>query len=173
MKQEYFEIGQIVNTFGIKGMVKVNPFTDDITKFERLEFIFIEKNNKKNKLKNKIKIEEVKYSKNQVLLKLENIDTVEKAEEYRNCYILIPRQQEEELPEGTYYIADLIGLNVYSDEEIFLGTLEDIYNTGANDIYVVKNELGKQILLPAIKEVIKQVDLENEKIVVHLLEGLI
>ena len=181
MKQEYFEIGQIVNTFGIKGMVKVNPFTDDITKFERLEFIFIEKkdsrnievNKQKNKFKNKIKIEEVKYSKNQVLLKLENVDTVEKAEEYRNCYILIPRQQEEKLTEGTYYIADLIGLNVYSDEEIFLGTLEDIYNTGANDIYVVKNELGKQILLPAIKEVIKQVDLENEKIVVHLLEGLI
>lgn len=77
------------------------------------------------------------------------------------------------MPEDTYFIADLIGLNVYTDEGKLLGRLEDIYNSGSSDIYVVKNELGKQILLPAIKDVIKQIDLNDEKIVVHLLKGLV
>ena len=77
------------------------------------------------------------------------------------------------LPKDTYFIADLIGLKVYTDEGNLLGTLEDIYNSGASDIYVVKDELGKQILLPAIKDVIKQIDLEEEKIIVHLIKGLV
>lgn len=169
MKQEYFEIGQIVNHFGIKGMVKVNPFTDDITKFEKLKSILMEKNGKLIS----IEIETVKYSKNQVLLKLKGINTIEEAEMYRGCYLKVARKDTEKLPENTYFIADLLGVNVYTDEEILLGTVEDIYNSGANDIYVIRNANGKQILLPAIKEVIKQVDVEQEKIIVHLINGII
>lgn len=169
MKQKYFEIGQIVNTFGIKGIVKINPFTDDISKFEKLNSILVEK--KGNLIE--MQIEEVKYSKNQVLLKLKGIETIDEAEKYRNCYIKLPREKEEKLPENTYYIADLIGLEVSTEEGELLGKVEDIYNSGANDIYVIKNEIGKQILLPAIKEVIKKIDLEQEKITVHLLKGLI
>ncbi len=169
MKQEYFEIGQIVNHFGIRGFVKVNPFTADITKFERLKSILIEKEKKLIE----IEIEEVKYSKNQVLLKLKGINTIEEAEKYRGCYIKIARKDLDELPKGTYFIADLIGLAVYTEEGILLGKIYDIYNSGANDIYVVKDAKGKQILLPAIKEVIKQIDIEQEKIIVHLLKGLI
>lgn len=169
MKQEYFEIGQIVNTFGIKGMVKVNPFTDDVFQFEEMETILVEK---KDELL-EIQIEEVKYSKNQVLLKLKGIETIEEANKYRGCYLKIPRQKARKLPEGTYFIADLIGLDVYTDENELLGTLLDIYNSGANDIYVVKDILGKQILLPAIKEVIKDVNLDEGKITVHIIEGLI
>lgn len=169
MKQQYFEIGQIVNHFGIKGMVKVNPFTDDISQFEEMETIFVDK---KGNLQ-EMQIEEVKYSKNQVLLKLKGIETVEEAEKYRNCYLKLPREKARKLPKNTYFIADLIGLEVYTEEGNLLGKVEDIYNTGASDIYVIKDELGKQILLPAIKEVIKQVDLEQEKIVVHLLDGLV
>lgn len=169
MKQEYFEIGQIVNTFGIKGMLKVNPFTDDITKFEKIKTVLVEINGKQSSLE----IEEVKYSKNQVLLKIKGIDTIEQANKYRNCYLKIPRAKAGKLPENTYFIADLIGLQVYSDEGKLLGKVEDIYNTGSSDIYVVKDECGKQILLPAIKEVIKQIDLEQEKIIVHLLKGLV
>ena len=168
MKQEYFEIGQIVNHFGIKGMVKVNPFTEDISKFKTLNSILLEKENKLIK----IEIEEVKYSKNQILLKIKGINTIEEAEKYRGCYLKIARKDAKKLPKDTYFIADLIGLKVYSEEGILLGKVDDIYNSGANDIYVVKNEKGKQILLPAIKEVIKQVDLEQEKIIVHLLKGL-
>lgn len=169
MKQQYFEIGQIVNHFGIKGMVKVNPFTDDISQFEEMETILVDK---KGSIK-EIQIEEVKYSKNQVLLKLKGIDTVEDAEKYRNCYLKLPREKARKLPKNTYFIADLIGLEVYTEEGNLLGKVDDIYNTGASDIYVIKDELGKQILLPAIKDVIKQIDLEQEKIVVHLLEGLV
>ena len=169
MKQEYFELGQIVNHFGIKGMLKVNPFTDDISKFERLGSILVEK---KGKLTN-MQIEEVKYSKNQVLLKLKGIDTIEEAETYRGSYIKIARSQIGKLPKDTYFIADLIGLAVYTDEGILLGNVNDIYNSGASDIYVVKDEQGKQVLLPAIKEVIKQIDMEKEKIIVHIIKGLI
>ena len=169
MKQQYFEIGQIVNTFGIKGMVKVNPFTDDISQFEEMETILVDK---KGSLL-EMQIEEVKYSKNQVLLKLKGIDTVEEAEKYRNCYLKLPREKARKLPKNTYFIADLIGLEVYTEEGKLLGKVDDIYNTGASDIYIIKDTLGKQILLPAIKEVIKQIDLEQEKIVVHLLDGLV
>ena len=169
MKQQYFEIGQIVNTFGIKGVVKVNPFTDDISQFEEMETILVDK---KGSLL-EMQIEEVKYSKNQVLLKLKGIDTVEEAEKYRNCYLKLPREKARKLPKNTYFIADLIGLKVYTEEGKLLGKVDDIYNTGASDIYVIKDELGKQILLPAIKDVIKQIDLEQEKIVVHLLDGLV
>ena len=168
MKQEYFEIGQIVNHFGIKGMVKVNSFAEDISIFESLNSILLEKENKLIP----IEIEEVKYSKNQILLKIKGINTIEEAEKYRGCYLKIARKDAKQLPENTYFIADLIGLTVYTDEGILLGKVDDIYNSGANDIYVIKDEKGKQILLPAIKEVIKQVDIEQEKITVHLLKWM-
>ena len=169
MKQEYFEIGQIVNHFGIKGMVKVNPFTDDISQFEKLKSILLVKDGKLSE----VEIEETKYSKNQVLLKLNGIDTVEEAEKYRGCYLKIARSNSKKLPKDTYFIADLLGLTVYTDENILLGKVEDIYNSGANDIYVIKSEDGKQILLPGTKEVIKQIDLEQERITVHIIKGLI
>ena len=169
MKQTYFEIGQIVNTFGIHGFVKVKPFTDDMDRFQELQSVLVEKNKKLIPMK----IEEVKYQKNVVLLKLKNIDNINMAEEYRGCYLKIKREQARKLPKDTYFIADLLGMDVYTDTNQLLGKLDDIYNNGNHDIYVVKNELGKQILLPNTKEVIKQVDLDNEKIVVHLLEGLI
>lgn len=169
MKQEFFEIGQIVNHFGIKGFVKVNPFTDDPEQFETLGTILIEKNKKVSEMQ----IEEVKYSKNQILLKLKGVDDIDEAEKYRGAMIKIPREKAKKLPEGIYFIADLLGMQVETDDGNLVGILEDIYNTGANDIYVVKNELGKQVLLPGTKDVIKQVDMENEKIIVHLIEGLI
>lgn len=167
--EEYLEIGQIVNTFGIKGQVKVIPFTDDMTQFDTLKQIYIEK----RKNLELFKIEKTNYHKNMIILKLKGIDTPEQAESLRNCYIKINRKDARKLPEGTYFIVDLIGLDVYTDEEKLLGTLEDIYNAGSSDIYVVRNSEGKQILLPAIKDVIKKVDIENKKVIVHIIEGLI
>jgi len=168
MKQEYFEIGQIVNTFGIKGQVKVTPFTDDIHQFDRLQTIILEKNGKKQVKE----IEEVKYHKNVVLIKFKGIEDINMAESLRNSYLKIKREEARKLPEDTYYIADLLGLSVYTDDGEYLGKVDDIYATKANDIYVVKDEEGKQILLPGRKEVILQVDLDKETITVHLLEGL-
>ena len=163
------EIGQIVNTFGIKGMVKVKPFTDDIRRFDELKTVYVERNSNQTEYE----IEEVKYHKDMVLIKFKGIDRVEQAEMLRNSYLTVSRDSVEKLEEGRYYIVDLLGLEVYTDEQILLGTLEDIFNTGSNDIYVVKDKQGKQILLPAIQDVIKQIDIENQKIIVHLLPGLI
>lgn len=165
---EYFEIGQIVNTFGIKGMVKIKPFTDDINKFDKFKKIYIKKENTKKEYQ----IEEVKYHKQMVLMKLKGINTPEEADLLRGSYLIINRGDEEPLEEGTYYIVDLLGSEVYTDEDVLLGKLEDIYNTGSNDIYVVKDELGKQVLLPAISDVIKNIDIKNKKITVHIVSGL-
>lgn len=167
--QEFLEIGQIVNTFGIKGMLKIKPFTDDITRFDRLKKVYVET----NKVKKEYEIEEVKYHKDMVLIKFKGIDKVEEAEILRNSYLKVNRKDEPKLEEGTYYIVDLIGLDVYSDEGKLLGKLNDIFNYGSSDIYEVKNELGKQLLLPAISDVIKEINLQERKIVVHILEGLI
>lgn len=163
------EIGQIVNTFGIKGFVKVNPWVNDVTRFDELKKVYI----KIRKSLKELEIEEVKYHKNQVLLKFKGVETVEQAEMLRNAILEIDRKDAIPLEEGEYFIADLLESEVYTDEGEKLGILEDIFNTGSNDIYVVKNELGKSILLPRIKEVFKEIDVENKKIIVHLIEGLI
>lgn len=167
--KEFLEIGQIVNTFGIKGMVKAKPFTDDIKRFDALKKIYVDT----NKSEKQYDIEEIKYHKDMVLIKFKGIDRVEDAEMLRNAYLKVDRKDEPELDEGTYYIVDLIGLDVYSDEGNLLGKLDDIYNTGSSDIYVVKDELGKQLLLPAISDVIKEINLQEKRIVVHILEGLV
>ena len=167
--QEFLEIGQIVNTFGIKGMVKVKPFTDDITRFDDLKTVYVES----NKTKKQYEIEEVKYHKNLVLIKFEGIENPEQADLLRNSYLIVDRETEEPLEAGRYYIVDMIGLDVFTDDNEYLGKLEDIYNTGSNDIYVVKNELGKQVLLPAIEDVIKNIDMDNKKVIVHLIPGLV
>ena len=169
MKQEYFEIGQIVNTFGIKGFVKVNPFTDDMQRFGELNYVFVVK----NKELLKMQIEEVKYHKNVVLIKFKGIEDINMAEQYKGCYIRIKREDARKLPKDTYFIADLIGVSVFDENDNFLGKVNDIYNNKVHDIYVIKDDLGKQILLPSTKEIIKQIDVENDRIVVHLIDGLV
>lgn len=165
---KYLEIGQIVNTFGIKGMVKVKPFTDNIKRFDKLKKVYIENKNGRKEYE----IEELKYHKEMVLIKFKGIESPEDANLLRESYLMVNRADEEPLEEGTYYIVDMIGLEVETEEGEKLGNLVDIFNTGSNDIYVVKNELGKQILLPAIKDVIKKIDMEKRKMTVHLIPGL-
>lgn len=165
---KYLELGQIVNVKGLKGEVKVNSFTDDNTKFERIPKVFI----KRKETLTEYEIEKVGYNKNQVIIKFKNIDTVEEAEKLRNSYIVVDREIFGELPEGVYYIADLIGLDVFTEANEYLGKVDDIFSTGSNDVYVVKDELGKQKLLPGIDEVIKVINIESGKIIVNLIEGL-
>lgn len=161
--QDKFEIGKIVNTFGIKGEVKVTPYTDDIEQFKKIKSIYVN-----NTL---MQVQSAKFQKNVVILKLKDVDDMTAAENLRNS-IIEAKRSKKKLPENTYYIADLIGLDVYTDEGTLLGKVKDIYNTGANDIYSIENE-SKEVLLPAIKEVIKQIDIENKKIIVHILKGLL
>ena len=166
--QEYFEIGQIVNTSGLKGVVKVNPFTDDMSRFEELKKVFIEK----NKELTEYEIEEVRYHKNQVLLKFKNIDSIEEAEKFRNCYIKISRKDAKKLPEDTYFIVDLIDINVYLENNEYVGKIIDVFSTGSNDVYVIKREENTDLLIPAIKDVVKKVDIKNKKMIINLIKGL-
>lgn len=166
--QKYLEVGQIVNTHGLKGYLKVVPYTDDIERFEELKKVIIvyQKENIE------CEIEKVKYLKGMVLLKLKGIDHINEAEKYRNCFLKIKREDAKKLDKNTYFIADLIGINVYNEKEEKIGILEEIFPTGSNDVYVVKNENGKQILLPAISSVIKHINLEEGKIIVDVNGGV-
>ena len=167
--KERLEVGQIVNTFGIKGWLKIYPYVDDITRFDDLKKVYSKSKNQQMQLE----IEEVKYQKNMVLIKFKGIETIEQAQKLKNSYLEIDRSDAIPLEEGQYFIADLLGLDVIQDNGEKLGILDDIFNNGSTDIYVVKNELGKQFLLPYIDEVVKNIDLEKGKITVHLIDGLI
>ena len=166
--QEYFEIGQIVNTSGLKGIVKVNPFTDDVSRFEEIKKVFIEK----NKELTEYEIEEVRFHKNQVLIKFKNIDSIEEAEKFRNCYIKISRKDARKLPEDTYFIVDLIDTNVYLENNEYVGKIIDVFSTGSNDVYVIEREENTDLLIPAIKDVVKKVDIKNKKMIINLIKGL-
>ena len=167
--QSFLEIGQIVNTNGLKGVMKVIPFTDDITRFERLNKVYIEFEKKLEEFE----IEKIRYQKNTVLIKFKGIDDIDEAEKYKEAYIKIKREDARQLDDNEYFIVDLIGIDVYTEKDELLGILTDVYSTKSNDIYVIKDELGKQILLPAISDVIKNVDIKNKKMIVHLIPGLL
>lgn len=166
--QKYLEVGQIVNTHGLKGYLKVVPYTDNMERFEELKNVIIVY--KKENLE--YEIEKVKYLKGMVLLKLKGIEHINEAEKYKNCFLKIKRENAKKLEKNTYFIADLIGLNVYNDKKEKIGTLDEIFPTGSNDVYVVKTETGKQILLPAISSVIKKIDLEKGEIIVDVSGGV-
>lgn len=166
--ESLLEVGQIVNTYGIKGFVKVNPLVDNNNQFKSFKRLYVqEKKNIKE-----LYVEEVKFSKNLVLLKFKGVETIEQAEELRNMYIQAKRS-DIKLEKGAHFIVDLIGLEVYTEEEKFLGILKEVLQPGANDVYIVEDKAKKEILLPVIPDVIKKVDIENKKVIVKLIEGLI
>ncbi len=167
MDNKYFVIGKIVNTQGIKGDMRVVPTTDDIHRFELLEFVYIDKNG----IINKYEVDNIRYHKQFVLLKIKGIDDMTAAEKFKNSEVKITKDMALPLEENEYYIGDLYSMNVITDEEEYLGTIEDIIFTGANDVYVVRNN-ENEILIPAIKQCILNVDIENKKMTVKLLEGL-
>ena len=166
--KDVLEIGQIVNTRGLRGEVKVNSFSEDPQRFEKVKSIYV----KSDKDYKEYEIERVTYVKNQVVLKLKGINKIEYAETLRNSYIYVKREDLDKLPEGTYYIADLIGLDVYEENGNFLGKVDDIFSTKSNDVYVVRTEIGELKYLPSIPEVLKDIDLTNKKIIVNLIKGL-
>lgn len=164
---EYFTIGKIVNTQGIKGEVRVLPQTDDVTRFNKLEKVFLEIDNNLQSFT----IESVRFHKQFVLLKFLGINDINDAEKFKNVLIKIHQDFAIPCEEGEYYIKDLYGIKVVKEDDQVLGTLEDIIFTGANDVYVIKND-EKSILVPAIKQCILNVDIENKIMKVKLLEGL-
>lgn len=165
---EYLNIGQIVNTHGIKGEVKVYPLTDDMKRFSKLKEIYIESKGDMTKYT----VEAVKYQKNMVILKLKGIDTMNDAEKLRQLYLKVGRWDAVRLPKDTFFICDIVDSEVFDIQGELLGKLTDVIQTGSNDVYIVKTE-GADLLIPALKSVVKQIDITNKKIVVELPEGLI
>lgn len=164
---DWLEVGKIVNTHGLKGEVKVVPWTDSPETFEDIDCVYIKKKTGDICLN----IENMKYQKNNIILKFKEISKIEDAEPLKNKTLFAERDALGELPEGVYYIADIIGLKAVDTNGKLIGTVSDIFNTGSNDIYEIKREGMKNLLLPDIDDVIT-VELENERVVVRIPKGL-
>ena len=164
---KYYVIGKIVNTHGIKGDLKVIPTTDDISRFEILDFVYIDKKGNIDKYE----VQKVRYHKQFVILKLKNIDDMTTAEGFKNTEIKITKDMALPLDEDEYYIGDLYSMNVVTESGEALGVIKDIIFTGANDVYVVCDD-NREILIPAIKQCVLNVDILNNTMMVRLLEGL-
>ena len=167
--EDMLRVGVISSTHGVRGEVKVFPTTDDPARFEELETVLLD--NGKEKLE--LEIAGVKFFKNMVILKFKGYDSINDVERYRGKDLWITREQAVPLGEDENFVADLIGLAVVTDGGETLGTMKDVMFTGANDVYVVERENGKELLLPAIKDCILDVDLENGVMTVHVLDGLL
>lgn len=161
-------IGQIVNTHGLKGDMKIYPYTDYPERFEEVGYIFIEGEGDK-----KWNIENVRYQKNMVLLKLKGIDTIEAAEELRERNLFIDDSNLRELDEDEHMISDLVGLNVYLEDLTPVGTVKEVLQYTANDVYVIVNEEGKEFLIPALKQFIPVVDVKNNKVIITPIKGML
>ena len=167
--EQYFEIGKITGTHGIRGTMRVFPTTQEPSRFERLKEIIVEIRGKRETFH----IQKVAYHKQFVLLTVKEITDINVAELYKEGTILIPDSLAIPLEENEYYTRDLYGLKVVTEDGEALGELTKIYVTGANDVYgVQKDGEGKELLIPAIKDCIKKVDLETGTMTVFLLEGL-
>ena len=164
--KDYIKVGKIVNTHGVKGYIKCIPLTDDLERFEELEYVYTEKDNIKRT------IDDVWYQKGLVCLKLKDIDDMDKAESFKDTYISIVEDQLRVLPENSYYLFDLEGMDVYSNNGDYIGKISEIYQTGANDVYEVKNNKNSY-LIPAIKDVVKSVNVQDKKMIINVIEGLL
>ncbi|MBQ8184884.1 MAG: 16S rRNA processing protein RimM [Lachnospiraceae bacterium] len=167
--EPYLRVGLISSTHGLKGEVKVFPTTDDVSRFEDLERVVLDTGKEYKSLT----VTQVKYFKNQVILKFKEFDDINDIEKYKGCDLLVSREDAVELEDNENFIVDLIGLKVQTDDGRDFGTLVDVLQTGANDVYVVKTADGQEVLLPAIPSCILDVDLDEEIMQIHLLEGLL
>lgn len=167
--EELFRVGVISNTHGIRGEVKVYPTTDNVRRFDDLKEVILDTGKEQLILH----VTSVKYFKNMVILKLKEFDNINDIIPYKGMDLLVTRENAIPLEEGEYYIADIIGSKVITDEDKILGTLTDVLQTGANDVYVVKTKDGKEVLLPSIEECILDRDIENKIVKVHIMKGLL
>lgn len=166
--EDLLQVGVITSTHGVRGEVKVFPTTDDATRFKKLKYVVLDT----GKEKIRMEIAGVRFFKNMVILKFAGIDDINDVQKYRQKSLYVTREDAVELKEGEYFIADLIGLSAVSDEGEDLGAISDVLQTGANDVYVLHKAGQADLLLPAIRDCVLKVDLEENRILVHLLPGL-
>lgn len=166
--EDLLQVGAITSTHGLQGEVKVFPTTDDPKRYSRLKKVWLDSGKEMIPLE----VERVKYFKQFVIVKFRGLNHIEDIEKFVKKNLYVTRDQAVKLKKNEYFIADLIGLQVEDEEENELGTLTDVLATGANDVYVVEQN-GKEVLIPAIRQCILDVDLEKKRMKVHLLEGLL
>lgn len=166
--EQLLQVGAITSTHGIRGEVKVFPTTDDPQRFRELKKVILDTGKEKMELE----IQGVKFFKQYVILKFKDIDNINDIEKYRRCGLYVEREDAIALEEDEYYIADLLGMTVYAEGEEF-GTLKDVLETGANEVYIIDSNKHGEVLIPAIKECIQNVDVENQRMDIHLMKGLI
>lgn len=168
---QYIEVGKIVNTHGVVGELKIIPLTDDPKRYNKLKSVYISPKIGEEMIK--YDVMGVKYHKSFVIMKVKDIDDLNAAEKLKEHFVIIDREDAVKLPKDTFFICDLIGLKVFDEEGNNLGVIKEVLQTGSNDVYVVKSDNSGDILIPALKTVVKKVCFEENKMVVNLPQGLI
>lgn len=166
---DLLQVGVISSTHGIRGEVKVFPTTDDVKRFKKLKNVILDTGKKQMPLE----IEGVKFFKQFAILKFKGIDNINDVEMYKGMSLLVTREHAVKLQKDEYFIADMIGMEVYTEDGELFGTLDDVLLTGANDVYEIKSKKHGMVLVPAIKECILDINIEEKKMTIHLMDGLI
>ena len=167
--EEMLKVGIIVSTHGVRGEVKVFPTTDDPARFKGLKEVMLDAGKETIPLE----IGNVKFFKQFVILKFKGIDNINDIERYRKCPLMVTRENAVALGEGEYFVADMIGMETVTEDGERFGTLKDVLRTGANDVYVIESAKHGEVLIPAIKECVLNVDIEERRMRIHLMDGLI
>ena len=167
--EQLLQVGVISSTHGVRGEVKVFPTTDDVKRFRKLKQVILDTGREHRTLE----IESVKFFKQFAILKFKGIDNINDIEKYKGRSLLVDREHAVRLRKDEYFIADMIGLTVYTEDGEEFGTMKDVLETGANDVYIIDSLKHGEVLVPAIKQCILDVDIEQGKMVIHLLEGLV
>jgi 16S rRNA processing protein RimM len=167
--EDRLQVGIITSTHGVRGEVKVFPTTDDVKRFKKLKSVILDTGKENIELE----IESVKFFKQFAILKFKGIDDINDVQKYRQKSLYVTRDKAVRLNRDEYFIADLIDLRVLDENDNEIGVMTDVMQTGANDVYVIKMNDGRELLLPAIKECVLKVDIEAGFVKVHIMEGLL
>ena len=167
--EKQLQVGVISSTHGVRGEVKVFPTTDDVTRFRQLKKVYLDTGREMLPLE----IQNVKFFKQFAILKFKGIDNINDIEKYRGKSLMIDREDAVDLDEDEYFIADMIGMKVCTEDGSEFGTLKDVRETGANDVYIIDSLEHGEVLIPAIRECILDVDMDEERMTIHLMEGLV
>ena len=167
--EQLLQVGVITQPHGVRGEVKVFPTTDDVTRFRQLKKVYLDTGREMLPLE----IQNVKFFKQFAILKFKGIDNINDIEKYRGKSLMIDREDAVDLEEDEYFIADMIGMKVCTEDGSEFGTLKDVMETGANDVYIIDSLEHGEVLIPAIRECILDVDMDEERMTIHLMEGLV
>lgn len=167
--EQLLQVGVISSTHGIRGEVKVFPTTDDVKRFKKLKKVILDTGRENLPLE----VESVKFFKQFAIVKFKGIDNINDIEKYKGKSLLVDRENAVKLRKDEYFIADMIGLQVYTEDGEAFGVLKDVLETGANDVYIIDSQKYGEVLVPAIKQCILDVDIEGQKMTIHLMEGLV